>query len=104
MHVQFRNLPLFVRRLIDDVESKSIAMFDGALVSDFGKSQTQAELQVFAKRNPVVRVILLPQDRAVAPSRRHRSMIHRLMRSCVSPTLELSGELVISCFVFWRCE
>src|SRR5213082_1940698 len=100
MHVQLRNLPLFVRRLLDDVESKSIAMFDGALVPDLSKSQTQAELQVFAKRNPVVRVILLPQDRAFAPSRCHRSMIQRLMRRCVSPTLELSGELVISRFVF----
>src|SRR5207244_5870712 len=99
----FRNLSLVISRLIDDVESKCIAMFDGALVPDFGKSQTQAELQVFAKRNPVVRVILLPQDRAFAPSRCHRSMIHRLMRSCVSPTLELSSELVISWFVFRRC-
>src|SRR5436305_1568814 len=101
MHVQFRNLPLFVRGLIDDVESKCVAMFDGALVPDFGKSQTQAKLQVFAKRNPVVSVILLPQDRAFAPSPGHRSMIHRLMRRCVSPTLELSRELVISCCVLW---
>ena len=60
MHVEFGNLPLFVRRLIDDVESKCIAMFDGALVPDFGKSQTQAELQVFAKRSLIVGVIVFP--------------------------------------------
>ena len=100
MHVQFRNLPLFVRRLIDDIESKCIAMFDGALVPDFGKSQTQAEFQVFSERNPVVGMILLPQDSAFAPTCGNRPMIQRLMRRCVSPTLELSGELVISRFVF----
>src|SRR2546423_5831028 len=79
-------------------------MFDGALVPDFRKSQTQAELQVFAKRNPVVGMIPLPQDRAFAPTCGRRPMIQRLMRSCVSPAFELSRELVISGFVFRRCD
>jgi len=59
-----------VRRLIDYIESKCIAMFDGALVPDFGKSQTQPELQVFAKRNPVAGKPFRPANTPQLLSRR----------------------------------
>ena len=75
MYIKLRDLSFLAGRLVHHVKTVGVAMLNCAVVPNFSKGKSGAELQVLAKRYAIARVFPLNYWRIFVPTRRNQPLI-----------------------------